>query len=113
MEIGALNRTVRASGLPLDRLATHPELSEADKIAELSRQFEAVLLRQILREARKTVIESDLTRNSAVSDIYDDMVTSQLAEALSQSGSLGLGRLLAQELTRRQAAAAAAADRKP
>lgn len=103
MDVAALSRTVNVGALPLERLARHPQLSEADKIAELSRQFEAVLLRQILRQARKTVIDSELTRSSAVSDIYDDMVTSQLAEAMSRSGSLGLGRLLAQELTRRQA----------
>jgi Rod binding domain-containing protein len=113
MEIVAPHRPINATAIPLERLATHPQLSESEKIGELSRQFEAVLLRQILRQARKTVIPSDLTRSSAVSDIYDDMVTSQLAETMSRAGSFGLGRLLAQELTRRSPQSASANVSKP
>ena len=48
MEISPLNREVRASELPLERLAGSKEVSQKEKIAEVSRQFEAVLLRQIL-----------------------------------------------------------------
>jgi len=100
MDISPLHPAVKAGQLPIERLAGNPQLSEAEKIGELSRQFEAVLLRQILQNAQKTVIKSDLVPESAASGIYQDMVTNQLADSISKSGAFGLGRSLEQELTR-------------
>jgi flagellar protein FlgJ len=100
MEIPPLNRAVRASELPVERLASNPNLSEREKIGELSRQFESLLLRQILRDIRKTVIKSDLMPESLAADIYEEMVSTQLADAMSKAGSFGLARTLETELTR-------------
>jgi len=84
--------------IPAERLAANKTLSEQEKIAEASRQFEAVLLRQILSDARKPVFKSSLTEKSATSAIYDDMVTSQFADSISRSGEFGLARSLASQL---------------
>lgn len=100
MEIPSLHPAVRASELPIERLAVNPNVSEKEKVGELSRQFEAILLRQVLKDIRKTVIKSDLFPESLASDIYQDMVTQQLAEAMSKSGSLGLARSLEKDLAR-------------
>jgi peptidoglycan hydrolase FlgJ len=100
MEIPPLHRAVRASELPLDRLAANPNVPEKEKVAELSRQFEALLLRQVLKDIRKTVIPSDLLPESLASNIYQDMVTQQLADAMSKSGTLGLARSLEKDLSR-------------
>lgn len=86
--------------MPIERLAVNPNVSEKEKVGELSRQFEAILLRQVLKDIRKTVIKSDLFPESLASDIYQDMVTQQLAEAMSKSGSLGLARSLEKDLAR-------------
>ncbi len=83
-----------AAGIPLDRIASSPRLSESEKIAEASRQFEAVLLRQILTSARRTVIASDLNSSSTASDVYADMINDQLATAISRSGAFGLANAL-------------------
>jgi len=99
MEIGALQSNVPATTVPLDRLANNPQLSEEQKVAEVSRQFEAVLLRQILAQAQKTVIKSDFTQDNAVTGVYQDMITSQLADSISRAGTLGLARNLNQQLT--------------
>ena len=40
------------------------------------------------------------TDDSAVGGIYKDMVTAQLAESISKSGSFGLAQSLQAELTR-------------
>ena len=45
------------SGLPLEQWAKSGQLSDEKKIGELSRQFEAILLRQILQSAQKPVIK--------------------------------------------------------
>lgn len=96
MNISALT-SASAAGLdsvPLERLANDPSLSEAEKVKEASRQFEAIILRQILAQARKTVFHSKLNEESTSSGIYQDMVTGQLADAISRSGSFGLARSL-------------------
>ena len=100
MKLSLFANTLQAPELPLDRLASNPKLSETEKIDQLSRQFEAVLLRQILQQANKTVIKSSLTEDSATSGIYQDMITNQLAECISKSGSFGFAHSLKEELTR-------------
>ena len=100
MEISPLPNTMPSADLPLEQLAKNPQLSETEKIGELSRQFEAVLLRQILQAAHKTVIKSSLSDDSTTSSIYQDMVTNQLADCISKGGSLGLAKSLEHELTR-------------
>ena len=100
MEISSLHPTLRASEMPIERLAANPNVSPQEKVGELSRQFESILLRQVLKDIRKTVIKSDLFPESLASDIYQDMVTEQLADAMSKSGSLGLARSLEKDLAR-------------
>ena len=100
MEISALPNTLHASEVPLEQLAGNSKLSETEKIGELSRQFEALLLRQVLQQTQKTVIKSNLMDESATSGIYRDMITNQLADSMSKSGSFGLAQSLEKELTR-------------
>jgi Rod binding domain-containing protein len=99
MEISPLSHQVQPSDLPLEQLAKNQHLNEEQKVGELSRQFEAVLLRQILRDVQKTVIKSNLTPQSAGHEMYQDMVTTQLADGISRSGSFGFAHSLQQELT--------------
>lgn len=100
MELASLQRGVKAAELPLDKLADNAQLSQTDKVAEVSRQFEAVLLRHILGEAQKTVFKSKMNPQSTSTAIYQDMITSQLADQISHSGALGLGRSLERQLQR-------------
>jgi Rod binding domain-containing protein len=98
MEILALQRQVRAADLPLEQLASNKQIPESVKLAEASRQFEAVLLRQILTQAQKTVFPSKLIIQTAASGVYQDLITSQLAESISRSGSFGLAAGLEKQL---------------
>jgi Rod binding domain-containing protein len=91
---------LRAKSVPLERLAGDARVSETEKLQEACRQFEAILVRQILGEATKTVFKSELTHDSAINDIYRDMMTTELADAISQSGALKLGDSLARQLQR-------------
>lgn len=93
--------------LPPEKLVHAKNLSETEKVQMASRQFEALMLRQILSEAQKPVIQSSLTNNSAAAAIYRDLVTSQLADQVSRSGALGLAQLFEQQLTPASADAAA------
>lgn len=83
----------------MESLAGSKTLTQEQKIAEASRQFEAVLLRQFLSESQKPVINSEFTDNSNSAGIYQDMVTNQLADSLSRSGGIGLARSFERQLT--------------
>ena len=96
---------VDAANLSLDRLAANTQVPESEKVAEVSRAFEAVLLRQILSESQRPVFQSPYAGNSATDGIYRDIVVNQMAEDISKSGSFGLGRSLARELQRQTGAA--------
>jgi Rod binding domain-containing protein len=100
MDASPVNRSVRASELPLERLATSKELSQSEKIGEVSRQFEAVLLRQILGQAQKPLFKSSIIPGGGTTNaIYQDMITQQLADRISQGGTFGFAKVLQQQLT--------------
>jgi flagellar protein FlgJ len=112
MEARALQTHVPTAAVPLEKLAANPKLSDAEKVAEVSRQFEAVFLRQILQDARKSGITSSTTPESATKAIYDDLVDNQLADNISRSGEFGLARCLRAQLAR-QVLPPAGAESKP
>lgn len=100
MEVAPLDRTIRASELPLERLATSKEVGQDEKIGEVSRQFEAVLLRQILGQAQKPLFKNSLFGGGGTTNaIYQDMITQQLADRISQGGTFGFAKVLQTQLT--------------
>jgi peptidoglycan hydrolase FlgJ len=99
MSISPLQPKVASTDVPAEQLLDNKQLTEKQKLGEVARQFEALLLRQILAETQKTVIPSKLTSDSTASSIYQDMVSVQLAESISKSGSLGMAHMLQQQLT--------------
>jgi len=100
MEISSTTPSINPANLPIEDLAGNSHVTEKAKVGELSRQFEAILLRQILSEAQKPVIKNRDSDNSTAGSIYRDMVTNQLADSISKSGTLGLAQTLDQQLTR-------------
>lgn len=98
MEISAFQHHVKAADIPFEKLASNTSVSNQDKVKEACRQFEAVLLRQMLTEARKTVIQSGGKQDSNETGIYNDMVNNQLADSISRSGEFGLAKSLENQL---------------
>lgn len=98
MSVAALNSQLPHEPVSIERLAGNSTLTEQEKIAETSRQFEAILLRQILTETQKSVIKSKFSDNSTAATIYRDMVTNQLADSISKSGAVGLSQSLERQL---------------
>jgi Rod binding domain-containing protein len=84
------------SEIPLEKLAGNPNLSEVQKVAQVARQFESLLLKKILGQANKPMSEG----SGVAGGIYNDMVNGQLANSISQSGQLGLATALKGQLTR-------------
>ena len=111
MVVASLPTHIPPAPVDPERLANNPALSEQQKIAEASRQFEAILLRQILAASQKTLIPSKFSDNSTAADIYRDMITNQLADTMSRSGGFGLAKTFEQQLTRPENLGAAGASR--
>ena len=101
MELTPLSRVSPSAEVPLERLANSSRLNEKEKLTEACRQFEAVLLRQILQNGQKTHFKSTINRDSAAGEIYRDMVTHQLADSISKSRALGLADSLVSQLSQR------------
>ncbi len=100
MQVPTCQRKVSAVDLPLEKLAGSTAISEKEKVAEVSRQFEAVLLRQILAEGQKPLLAAKAQPDSASASIYRDILTNQMADSISHSHALGLSRTLSRELGR-------------
>ena len=89
-----------AADIAPESLAGNSTLTEHQKIAEASRQFEAMLLRQILAESQKPVIKSEFTDNSTAAGIYQDFITTQMSDSLSKAGALGFAQVFERQLDR-------------
>jgi Rod binding domain-containing protein len=99
MNISPIQSTGDAANTPVEELAGNKSLTEQQKIAEASRQFEAIMLRQILSESQKPVITSEFTDNSTAAGIYQDYITNTLADSMSKSGTFGLAKIFEQQLS--------------
>lgn len=101
MNVAALpSNQVSAAEVAPESLAGNQSLSEHQKIAEASRQFEAMLLRQILSETQKPVIQSEFSDNSTAAGIYQDLATNQMADSMSKSGAFGFAQVFERQLDR-------------
>lgn len=78
----------------LGDLATS-QASEAEKTADVARQFEAILMRQILSESMKPLLEG-----GASGQVYGYLVTDSLADTMSKGGGMGLSHILQAQLTK-------------
>jgi len=100
MYVSSIPSKVDPADVPLERLAGDNSLTAQQKVEEAGRQFEAILLRQILSEAQKTTFKSKYTDDSTTSSIYRDMTVRQLADSMTRAGGLGLAKALNKELTK-------------
>jgi Rod binding domain-containing protein len=91
---------VNPADIPLEKLSTSKALTEEQKTSEMTRQFEAVLLRQILNDAQKPAFKSKYASNGVSSAIYQDMMVNQLADGISSSRTVGLAQELEKQVSR-------------
>jgi Rod binding domain-containing protein len=113
MNAAPIQSKISAADIPLEQVAHDRSLTQPQKVAEVSRQFEALMLRQILQETQKTVIPSTYADTSTTSGIYHDMVINQLADNISKSGTVGLAQTLERQLSHQLGPASAAGSDRP
>jgi hypothetical protein len=78
MPISSINSQVAKAlpaEVPVEKIASSKTLNEQEKVAEMTRQFEAVLLRQVLNQAYKPAFKSTMMPDAGVTgSIYQDMM---------------------------------------
>ena len=102
MPVSSINTgaKVNAADIPLEKLATSKAISEEQKTSEMTRQFEAMLLRQILNEAQKSTFKSKFASSGVSTAIYQDLMVNQLADKISSSRTVGLSQELETQVSR-------------
>jgi flagellar protein FlgJ len=93
MHIPAISSATPAANRP--EPAALPQ--EPGKLAEASRQFESIMLRQFLGESMKGLLNSGPS-----SQVYGYLLTDTLADSLSKGGGLGLASVIQAQLGKGQ-----------
>ena len=91
-------QTMSANHLAVEQLAQNRQLTEPQKVGEVARHFEAILLRQFLSEATKPMFSSNEGMNAAQRGVYQDMIVNTLADTISRTGEFGLSPAFRQQL---------------
>jgi Rod binding domain-containing protein len=94
-----LSADIDTSTVPIEDLVGNKHLTQQQKIHEASRQFEAIMLQQIMSEMQKPVITSEFTDDSTASGIYQDYMTNALAQSMSKTDSLGFAKIFEEQLS--------------
>ncbi len=86
-----------------NRLLRMERFNEADKsddqqLREAANEFEAILMQQVMKSMRDSGFESGLVRKSDGEKVFQSMLDEQYARLNLQSGGLGLGELIYQQL---------------
>lgn len=97
-------QSMSTNHLAVEQLAQNSQLTEAQKVGEVARHFEAILLRQFLSEATKPMFSANEGMNAAQRGVYQDMIVHTLADTISKSGEFGLSQAFRQQLMPRDLA---------
>ena len=89
------------SNMDLTQLANNSQLNEADKLEAAAKEFEVVLVKQVLKSAQQPLTESGSTffPTHGTGAIYGDMMIDTLSGSVGRAGQLGLARLFQQQLS--------------
>ena len=90
-----------SSNMDIAQLANDSQLNEADKLEAAAKEFEVMLVKQVLKSAQQPLTESGSTffPTHGTGVIYGDMMIDTLSGSVGRAGQLGLARLFQQQLS--------------
>ena len=97
MEIRGINQAAAGAGDVQYALDGLKSVDGKVSTADAARQFEAILLRQMVDESMGKMFS-----RGPGGHVYGYMITDALAEGISRAGGLGLGRVIEAQLTERR-----------
>jgi len=81
---------------------TKPDTSDAKRLKDACRDFEAMLVNQMLKEMRKTVVKTDLFGSEKDEQYFREMMDFEVSKSISRTGSLGIAEMLYSQLSKLQ-----------
>lgn len=100
----------------LMEMAHSKHVSEQQKTAAVSQQFESVLVKQFLKEALKPMFKGVFNEDGNAHRLYRHFFTDAISESIASGGGFGVSTLLQQQLaqpnTQTPSVAASPADDK-
>ena len=78
-----------------------PKAGDQQALKEACKEFETILLEQMLNSMRKTVNKSGLMQGGMAEDIFEDMLYEKYARKMSDSANLGLADMLYRQLSQK------------
>jgi flagellar protein FlgJ len=69
-----------------------------DRLRRACKDFEAILIANMLKEMRKTIPKTGFLDSSYGSDIYRSMMDQKIAETMANEKGLGIGKILYKQL---------------
>lgn len=71
---------------------------EKKRLREVSEDFEALMINQMLKEMRKTVNKSDLINGGMAEQIFEDMLYDEYSKEFSKTKTFGLSDIIYNQL---------------
>ena len=100
MEIGSNDKTyVGMDTSMLLEMAHSKHSTEQQKNAAVSQQFEAVLVKQFLKEALKPMFKGVFNEDGNAHRMYRHFFTDAISESISSGGGFGISNILQQQLS--------------
>lgn len=78
-----------------------PKAGDQQALKEACKEFETILLEQMLNSMRKTINKSGLMQGGMAEDIFEDMLYEKYARKMSDSANLGLADMLYRQLSQK------------
>jgi len=78
-----------------------PKGGDQQALKEACKEFETILLEQMLKSMRKTINKSGLMQGGMAEDIFEDMLYEKYARKMSDSANLGLADMLYRQLSQK------------
>ena len=82
----------------LMEMAHSKHVSEQQKTAAVSQQFESVLVKQFLKEALKPMFKGVFNEDGNAHRMYRHFFTDAISESIASGGGFGISTLLQQQL---------------
>lgn len=86
---------------PQFQAAVETKKEEHPEIREVSKQFEAVFVNQLVDAMRRTVVKGGLVPESQAERVYQSMLDSEYSQRISESDQIGLSKMVYDHLLRR------------
>jgi peptidoglycan hydrolase FlgJ len=81
-------------------MQTPNRIDKSSELYKACEDFESILIKQMLDVMRKTVPKDALLDGGIGQDLYEDMLYGKYAEQMAKSSSLGLARMIYEQVSR-------------